>query len=192
MTDTYAASGAKLEGETTEDAQAKEKGDDTVITPFLTTLPLWVSNNDNLSGEWRYAVEAAPKHGEPKINPVDPDNPENPTPSDGGNNNGGGGGGGGGRRGNIIDPEGTPTAVIDEGGTPLEGLTPTAEQIDDEGVPLANNPLTQLIEDVLVPLGLLPKTGDGSISYAPLLALMAASGLLIMGLIWRRVRKVQK
>ena len=80
--------------------------------------------------------------------------------------------------------------MIDDGGTPLEGLTPPSEQINDEEVPLGNS-ITQLIEDVLVPLGLLPKTGDGSISYAPLLALMAASGLLIFGLIWRRVRKAR-
>ena len=164
------------------DAQAITKGDNTVITPFLITLPLWVKN-ENAPGEWRYDVEASPKHGAPK-------NDDNNGGGNGGNNGGGGGnsGGGGGRRGNIIDPEGTPTAMIDDGGTPLEGLTPPSEQINDEEVPLGN-PITQLIEDVLVPLGLLPKTGDGSISYAPLLALMAASGLLIFGLIWRRVRK---
>lgn len=113
------------------------------------------------------------------------DGEKTPNSSGGGN----GGGGGGGRRRVIIDPEGTPTTVIDEAGTPLEGLTPSPEQIDDEEVPLSNNPITQMIEDVLVPLGLLPKTGDGSVSYAPLLALMAASGLLIIGIIWRRVRK---
>ncbi|MCI9180838.1 MAG: LPXTG cell wall anchor domain-containing protein [Lachnospiraceae bacterium] len=164
------------------DAQAITKGDNTVITPFLITLPLWVKN-ENAPGEWRYDVEASPKHGAPEDN-------DNNGGGNGGNNGGGGGnsGGGGGRRGNIIDPEGTPTAMIDDGGTPLEGLTPPSEQINDEEVPLGNS-ITQLIEDVLVPLGLLPKTGDGSISYAPLLALMAASGLLIFGLIWRRVRK---
>ncbi len=191
-----------------EDAAAIARGDDTIINPFLTTLPLWVSRN-NTSGEWRYDVEAAPKHGAPDTDPENPDNPDNPENPDnpdnpdnpnnpnnpnnpGGGNNGGGGGnnGGGGRRRVIIDPEGTPTSVIDDAGTPLEGLTPTPEQINDEEVPLAN-PITQFIEDVLTPLGLLPKTGDGSISYAPLLALMAASGLLIMGIIWRRVRRAQ-
>lgn len=136
---------------------------------------------DNAPGEWRYDVEASPKHG---------------TPEDGGNHGGGsnggdGGNGGGGRRENIIDPEGTPTAMIDDDGTPLEGMDTPSELIEDEDVPLSNNPIREFIEDVLVPLGLLPKTGDDSISYAPLIALMAASGLLIFGLIWRRVRKAR-
>ncbi len=161
-------------------AQAIANGDNTVITPFLTTLPLWV-DKDNAMGEWRYAVEASPKHGRPSGN--------NGGGSNGGGGSGGSGGGGGGTT--TITPEGPPTALIDDGGTPLDGLNPPSELIDDEDVPLADNPFLELIEDVLVPLGLLPKTGDGSISYAPLLALMAASGLLIFGLIWRKVRKAR-
>lgn len=79
----------------------------------------------------------------------------------------------------------------DDGTTPLDGLNPPPERIEDGDVPLGDGPFQQLIEEVFIPLGLLPKTGDGSISYAPLLALMAASGLLIFGLIWRRVRKTR-
>lgn len=147
-------------------------------------MPLW-TKKDNAPGEWRYDVEASPKHGTPE------DSGNHGGGSNGGDGGGDGGNGGGGRRENIIDPEGTPTAMIDDDGTPLEGMDTPSELIEDEDVPLSNNPMREFIEDVLVPLGLLPKTGDDSISYAPLIALMAASGLLIFGLIWRRVRKAR-
>ena len=163
-----------------EKEQAVANGDNCEITPFITALPRWSEGESAGIGHWQYNVTASPKHSDLSQG------------SNGGNSNSSGGGGGGGGGGTTtITPGGVPTAQIEDGGTPLDGLNPPSELIDDEEVPLANNPFLELIEDVLVPLGLLPKTGDGSISYAPLLALMAASGLLIFGLIWRRVRKVR-
>ena len=109
---------------------------------------------------------------------------------DNGNGNGsgtGGNGGGGGGRGDR-DPGtggGPGGATIGDPDAPLANL----ENISDEDVPLATNPILQAIEDVLVPLGLLPKTGDGSVSYTSLLTLLAVSGALIIFLVWRRRKK---
>ncbi len=100
----------------------------------------------------------------------------------GGGNGGGGGGGGGGSQGGGETP--TPTAIGDE-----DPALANLENIEDEAVPLATNPLLEMIEDVLVPLGVLPKTGDGSITYAPLLTMFAVSGMLMILLIRKRRKK---
>ncbi|MCI8949802.1 MAG: LPXTG cell wall anchor domain-containing protein [Lachnospiraceae bacterium] len=104
-------------------------------------------------------------------------------PFGGGSGSGGGGGGGGTGTGGG---GGTPSpAEIPDGDPALANL----EQIDDEAVPLATNPLLEMIEDVLVPLGVLPKTGDGSVTYVPLLTVLAVSGMLIILLIQKRRKK---
>ena len=184
--------------------EAKEIGDNARLTAFLVTLPLWtVDDNTNIGG-WVYDVSTSSKYENVPHNPGD-DNPGGNDPggndpggnnpggnNPGGNNPGGNNPGGGGPRRDRTPSSGGPGdgTPIDDDGTPLGNLDDNPlENIEDEGVPLSDNPIKQIIEDVLVPLGLLPKTGDGSISYAPLLALMGASGLLIFALIRRRIKK---
>lgn len=108
----------------------------------------------------------------------------------GGGNGGGGGGGGGSSSGGGSSRVSTPgtqdgPTTIDDQDTALANL----ENIADEEVPLGNHPILEAIEDVLVPLGLLPKTGDGSVSYASLLAVLAVSGALIVLIMIKRRKR---
>ena len=172
---------------TPNEEEVKSFGDNAQMFSFLVTLPLWIDDEEaNISG-WVYDVNTSSKYREPDA--PEPDNPP------GGNNPSGNTPGGGGPGRDRTPDRGVPGTPgggtpIDDEGTPLgQGENPPLENIDDESVPLSDNPFQQIIDDVLVPLGLLPKTGDGSISYAPLLALMGASGLLIFALIRRRIKK---
>ena len=169
--------------------EAKELGDNARMTAFLVTLPLWTVDDTTHIGGWVYDVATSSKYENVPHNPGG-NNPGGDNP--GGNNPGGNTPGGGGPGRDRTPDRGTPGGgtPIDDEGTPLgQRENPPLENIDDEGVPLSDNPFQQIIDDVLVPLGLLPKTGDGSISYTPLLALMGASGLLIFALIRRRIKK---
>lgn len=121
------------------------------VSSFLTTLPVLED------GAWDYAVVAHPKNADVPVPPPAPTEPAT-QPS------GGGGGGGGGRRTTAVQG-GT---VIGEGDVPLQ-------TINDENTPLGQ--ILDTIEDALTPLaGLLPKTGDRSISYLPLFLAFMASG----------------
>lgn len=145
--------------------QERGSTDNVTINPFFITLPVW----DEIAGVWDYEAEAYPKN-----------EADQPGPSPGGGNGGNGGGGGG--RGDRTPGGGGDPATIGDPDTALANL----ENISDEDVPLATNPILDTIEDLLVPLGLLPRTADGSVSYTPLLAIMAASGLLIILLVKKR------
>ena len=97
----------------------------------------------------------------------------------GGNTGGGGGsssGGGGGGRTDLTTPD--VTTITDEG-------TPTA-QIGEDEVPLSDGGIIDQILDTLVPLAVLPKTGDASLTYGLLLAVLVISGSLAGGIWWKR------
>ena len=97
----------------------------------------------------------------------------------GGNTGGGGGsssGGGGGGRTDLTTDD---TITITDSGTPTA-------QIGDGDVPLSPGDVIDQIVDTIVPLAVLPKTGDGSISYAALLAILLVSGGLAGGMYWKR------
>ena len=92
---------------------------------------------------------------------------------------GGGGGsssGGGGGRTDLTTDD---TVTITDPGTPTA-------QIGDGDVPLSPGDVIDQIVDTIVPLAVLPKTGDGSISYAALLAILLVSGGLAGGMYWKR------
>ena len=67
----------------------------------------------------------------------------------------------------------------------------TNESVDvpDNDVPKAENPIVKAIEDVLVPLGILPKTGDNSTSIEIMLGITVMSAALLVLLIAKRRRK---
>lgn len=101
------------------------------------------------------------------------------APNTGGNTGGGGGsssGGGGGGRTDLTTDD---TITITDSGTPTA-------QIGDGDVPLSPGDVIDQIVDTIVPLAVLPKTGDGSISYAALLAVLLVSGGLAGGMYWKR------
>lgn len=87
----------------------------------------------------------------------------------GGGSSGGGGGGGGGATGR--------TSVT------------TTEEIADPDVPMTNHPIVDAIEDILVPLGILPKTGDNTVSIQIMLGVTVMSMALIVLLISKHSRK---
>ncbi len=98
----------------------------------------------------------------------------------GGNENGGGGGGSnGGGGGGRTDLTTDDTVTITDPGTPTA-------QIGEGEVPLSPGDVIDQIVDTLVPLAVLPKTGDGSLSYGVLLAVLIVSGGLAGGLYWKR------
>ncbi|HIT41807.1 MAG TPA: LPXTG cell wall anchor domain-containing protein, partial [Candidatus Caccovicinus merdipullorum] len=90
----------------------------------------------------------------------------------GGGSNGGGGGG----RTDLTTDD---TVTITDPGTPTA-------QIGEGEVPLSPGDVIDQIVDTLVPLAVLPKTGDGSLSYGVLLAVLIVSGGLAGGLYWKR------
>ena len=67
----------------------------------------------------------------------------------------------------------------------------TNESVDvpDNDVPKAENPIVKAIEDVLVPLGILPKTGDNSTSIEIMSGITVMSAALLVLLIAKRRRK---
>lgn len=85
----------------------------------------------------------------------------------------------------------TPSRPPRGGGNPI-GDTPVPLQgIDDDPTPLSN--VLEQIEDALTPLaGLLPKTGDRSIAYLPLLLAFAGSGAGIIILSVKRKEEVER
>ena len=97
------------------------------------------------------------------------------TGGGGGSSSGGGGGGDGGRT-DLTTPD--VTTITDEG-------TPTA-QIGEDEVPLSDGGIIDQILDNLVPLAVLPKTGDSSLTYGALLAVLLISGSLAGGMYWKR------
>lgn len=98
----------------------------------------------------------------------------------GGSSSGGGGGsssgGGGGGRTDLTTDD---TVTITDPGTP------TAE-IGEGEVPLSPGDVIDQIVDTLVPLAVLPKTGDSSLSYGVLLAVLLVSGGLAGSMYWKR------
>ena len=90
----------------------------------------------------------------------------------GGGHSGGGGGGGG-------------------SSTTGRHAAQTNESVDvsDNDVPKAENPIVKAIEDVLVPLGILPKTGDNSTSIEIMSGITVMSAALLVLLIAKRRRK---
>ncbi len=109
---------------------------------------------------WEYDVRSLPKYEADRTN-----------------NNGGGGSGGGG------------------GGSSSSGKIytngSTTVTVPDSDVPLADaeNPVIKAIEDVLVPLGLLPKTGDNSTSIQIMLGVTVMSAALLVLLVAKRRRR---
>ena len=102
------------------------------------------------------------------------------TAPGGGNENGGGGGGSnGGGGGGRTDLTTDDTVTITDSGTPTA-------QIGEGEVPLSPGDVIDQIVDTLVPLAVLPKTGDGSLSCGVLLAVLIVSGGLAGGLYWKR------
>ena len=99
--------------------------------------------------------------------------------SDGGSGSGSGGGSNGGGGGGRTDLTTDDTITITDSGTPTA-------QIGDGDVPLSPGDVIDQIVDTIVPLAVLPKTGDGSISYAALLAILLVSGGLAGGMYWKR------
>lgn len=201
-------------------AQTRSTGDNVETNPFVTYLPVWNDDPGNTGWQYdvtaslKYEVippssenptEPTNPGGEDPTdpanptdpadpsqtpeNPTDPTGPTEPSSGSGGNNGGNGGGGGGGSRGDRDRTGGTgdPGTNIGDDDPALANL----ENIADDDVPLATNPILQAIEDVLVPLGILPKTADGSVSYTPLLAVLAVSGALIVLLIVKRRKKAE-
>mgnify|MGYP000519502216 CR=1 FL=1 len=61
--------------------------------------------------------------------------------------------------------------------------------VPDNDVPRAENPIVKAIEDVLVPLGLLPKTGDNSTSIEIMLGITVMSAALLVLLLIKRRRR---
>lgn len=116
--------------------------------------------NEETKG-WVYDVRSLPKYE-----------------ADSTNNNGGGGhsgGGGGSSSSGRINTNGSSTTV----------------NVPDSDVPLADadNPVFKAIEDVLVPLGLLPKTGDNSARIQVMLGVTVMSAALLVLLIAKRRRR---
>lgn len=99
--------------------------------------------------------------------------PKYEADSTGGGGHSGGGGGGGGSS------------------TTGRHAAQTNESVDvpDNDVPKAENPIVKAIEDVLVPLGILPKTGDNSTSIEIMLGITVMSAALLVLLIAKRRRK---
>lgn len=89
----------------------------------------------------------------------------------GGSSSGGGGGGG-------SSTTGKHAARTDE-----------TVNVPDNDVPRAENPIVKAIEDVLVPLGLLPKTGDNSTSIEIMLGITVMSAALLVLLLIKRRRR---
>lgn len=110
---------------------------------------------------WEYDVKSLPKYE-----------------ADSTNNNGGGGSGGGGGGGSSS------SGRINTNGS-------TTVTVPDSDVPLADaeNPVIKAIEDVLVPLGLLPKTGDNSTSIQIMLGVTVMSAALLVLLVAKRRRR---
>lgn len=155
-------------------------GEAQVPIDAVLTVPITMGNEfQNASGTIRWIFTAEELDADPG------NNDNNGNTSGGGSGNGGGGGGGRDR-----DRSSTPSPSTTTIGDPDPALS-NLENISDEEVPLATNPILQAIEDVLVPLGILPKTGDGSVSYGPLLAALAVSGMLIILLVWKRRKKAE-
>ena len=65
----------------------------------------------------------------------------------------------------------------------------TSVDVPDNDVPKAENPIVKAIEDVLVPLGILPKTGDNSTSIEIMSGITVMSAALLVLLIAKRRRK---
>ena len=61
--------------------------------------------------------------------------------------------------------------------------------VPDNDVPRAENPIVKAIEDVLVPLGIPPKTGDNSTSIEIMLGITVMSAALLVLLIAKRRRR---
>ena len=99
--------------------------------------------------------------------------PKYEADSTGGGGHSGGGGGGGGSS------------------TTGRHAAQTNESVDvpDNDVPKAENPIVKAIEDVLVPLGILPKTGDNSTSIEIMSGITVMSAALLVLLIAKRRRK---
>lgn len=92
---------------------------------------------------------------------------------DGGGGSSSGGGGGGGNRTDLTNPD---TITITDSTPPAE----TAQTLPDPGE------IIDQIQETVLPLPILPKTGDSSVSYAVLLASVILSGGLAAGLYWKK------
>lgn len=108
---------------------------------------------------WEYDVRSLPKYEADRTN----------------NNGGGSGGGGGGSSSSgKINTNGSTTVTVPDSNVPLAD---------------AENPVIKAIEDVLVPLGLLPKTGDNSTSIQIMLGVTVMSAALLVLLVAKRRRR---
>ncbi len=108
---------------------------------------------------WEYDVRSLPKY--------EADTPHN-------NGGGSGGGGGGSSSSGKINTNGSTTVTVPDSDVPLAD---------------AENPVIKAIEDVLVPLGLLPKTGDNSTSIQIMLGVTVMSAALLVLLVAKRRRR---
>lgn len=195
--------------------QERKASDNVTITPFLTALPVM----DTVTHEWNYQVRAYPKHepdqpeptdpDEPtKPDPTDPDKPTKPDPTDPDESTGpepsepekp--------TKPNPIDPDRPdrpdkpdptdPAPSSPEPGQPMPG---GGGNPPDEPVPLSEladsiiprsglERMLEQIEDLMTPLAVLPRTGDGWISCGSLVVILAVSGSLIFCLVCRRRKK---
>ncbi|MDO4330695.1 MAG: pilin N-terminal domain-containing protein [Lachnospiraceae bacterium] len=184
--------------------QEREASDNVTITPFLTALPVM----DTVTHVWNYEVRAYPKHepdqpkptdpDEPtKPDPTDPDKPTKPEPSEPDKPT----------KPNPTDPDrpdrpdkpdptdpapsepGQPTPG--DGGNPPDEPVPLNELVNSI-IPLSGlERMLDQIEDMLTPLAVLPRTGDGSVSCGSLIVILAVSGGVILCLVYRRRKKKQ-
>lgn len=187
--------------------QVRGTADNVTITPFLTTLPVL----DEVTHTWDYDVKAFTKHepDEP-TKPTDPDEPTKPLEPDEPT------------RPNPTDPDEpdrpdrpdrptpdrpTPDQPMPTGPNPTDPapdqpnpggrrITGTPEELfelADSVIPRSGlERMLEQIEDMLTPLGVLPRTGDGSVSYETILLILAVSGALIVCLIQKRRKRQRK
>lgn len=170
--------------------QEKGTSDNVIIQPFLTTLPVM----DEEKHVWNYDVKAYPKNEPDNPTPTEPDDPtptepDKPTPTE--------------PNKPTPDKPDRPDKPDEPGGfTPTEpspgqpvprdgGNPPSLTELADSVIPLSGlERMLEQIEDMMTPLAVLPRTGDGSVSYGLLSVIVAVSGILIFSLI--RKRKKQK
>ena len=153
--------------------QTTEADNDYTYDNAVFTVTVQVVNSEN--GGLSANIVAGKEGTADKMETIQFSNTYAPTGGGGDTGDGGGGGsssgGGGGGRTDL-------TTITDQG-------TPTA-QIGEDEVPLSDGGIIDQILDTLVPLAVLPKTGDASLTYGLLLAVLVISGSLAGGIWWKR------
>ncbi|MDO4330503.1 MAG: hypothetical protein Q4C66_14365 [Lachnospiraceae bacterium] len=200
--------------------QVRGRTDNVTITPFLTTLPVLDEVTHTWDYDVKAFTKHEPDQPDPtdpdeptKPDPTDPDEPTKPDPTKPTNPDEP-------TKPNPTSPDHpgsdkpdkpdrptpdkptptgpNPTDPAPEqptpgGGRNTPGTPEELHELVDSLIPRSGlERMLDQIEDMLTPLGVLPRTGDGSISYGSLLLILAVSGTLIVCLIQRRRKRERK